>query len=367
MANYFNGALADLYSRGLDISRDNPWALAQSAFPMAQAQRPGITMEDVIGQARDYFSGRQANAIGQDTTVSSAVQDAANQMGSGTIAQGGYANPTVTGYDPAMAGKALGVLGGVPGSPFGLASSLFSGAKALGLAGQSNLADEQGNPAAALYSGAFSKFTGLPSGFIGLTPDAQGFAARAALAENPNLVNDPEFMGNIAFTGLGIGRGGREGETGAMGLGAQAAFDAASQGLSPYGGNPPATPPDSDPYGGNKDDTGLNGPPGATPGQGPGSGVGPGPGESGGPGDTGGFKQGGIVAAKHGMKFHPGFARRKGTEVVPIKAHSGEYVVNKEATDTFKPVLEAMNSAVPADGGKRLETAMTAAKDFFDV
>lgn len=362
----FGGALADLYSRGLDISRDNPWALAQSAFPQAQASRPGITMADLLREAQDYFRGTVKQTQGADAPGADGVAGPTGSAGApgtpGDLSGGlGYSGPNITGYDPTLAGLGISMtLGHAPGLA-GLGA--MAAGKALGLGPNANLTytDENGNlnPAVALYSGISGKF-GLPSGFLGFNNSPEGQMAQQLMAAYPQLANDPEFMGSMSV--------------GAHGLGNPTGPTPSPFGLSPVTPNPfadptPTTPPSpktgigvDEPEGGQG--TPGSSPPGNTDTGAPGGG-GSGAGESGAP-----FKRGGIVTkpTQHGMKFHPGFARKKGTEVVPIKAHEGEFVVNKNATDAFKPVLSAMNDAIPAQGdSKKFAAAMQDAKDFFDV
>ena len=59
---------------------------------------------------------------------------------------------------------------------------------------------------------------------------------------------------------------------------------------------------------------------------------------------------------------HPGSPR--GTDQVPVWAENGEYVVTREGTEKFKPVLDAINSYRPPTG--TIEGAMSQIDDLIN-
>lgn len=151
----------------------------------------------------------------------------------------------ITGYSPALVGLGLSSLGAVPGSPFSLASKGFSLANSAGLTGTQNLTDQFGVPTN--YVGPHS-LTGLIGSLFGWG-QPPGFFQSSPFGDVQGIPTD------------------RSGETGAMGLGAQAAWDAVAAGKSPF-----TDGPQTGPRGINEDQgTGLNGPPGGGGGGGEGN------------------------------------------------------------------------------------------------
>lgn len=370
----FGSALADLQTRGVDFAPEAPWALVRSAFPEAIRQQPGATLDQVMRDARIYLGAEQApppQAPPIPEAPSSAVQAG---MGTGTVAAPGAGPAGITGYDPSLVGLGLTALGSMPGAPagIGLGKAALSLAGKMGIGPASNMVDDQNNPVAALYEGIAGRL-GLPSGFVsGGRP-----GAIAALAANPNFVNDPEFMGFAGpFSEAVSGRDtDRSGETGAMGLGAQAAFDAVGRGDSPYGPTPtqgpvpsfqgrtgigvdegtPGTPPSTDPT-----ESGV------AP-DGPGTGQGPAPGSGatgqGGTGTGTGTGDGGPSGATGDGPYHfGGVVRGQGDQ--SITAKGGEFVMNQTATHAFRPWLDALNTMVPPDPG--LDSLLTQARSHLE-
>lgn len=103
---------------------------------------------------------------------------------------------------------------------------------------------------------------------------------------------------------------------------------------------------------------------GTSGGVGAGGSSGTGPGGTG-VGASGQAYRGGPIADKR----HKGFKRSKGSHVVPIDAHEGEFVVNANATKAAKPALEALNSLIPSNPRNRedLEEIVKRAAKYFDV
>lgn len=371
----FGSALADLQTRGVDFAPEAPWALVRSAFPEAVRQQPGATLDQIMRDARIYLGAEQAPPPAPPPipeAPSSAVQAG---MGSGNAAPPGAGPAGITGYDPGLASLALGALGSVPTAPagFGLGKATLAALTSMGLGPSSNMVDEQGNPVAALYEGIAGRL-GLPSGFVsGGRP-----GAIAALAANPNFVNDPEFMGFAGpFSEAVSGRDtDRSGETGAMGLGAQAAFDAVAAGKSPFTDAPQTTPPAFQGRTGIGVDEGspTGTPPSTDPTEsgvapdGPGTGQGPAPGSGatgqGGTGTgTGTGTDGGPSGATGDGPYHfGGTVRGRGDQ--SITAKGGEFVMNETAANAFRPWLEALNTMVPPDPG--LDALMTRARSHLE-
>jgi hypothetical protein len=139
---------------------------------------------------------------------------------------GGSANPTdtaptpdITGFDANLMGLALSTLASFPGSPFGFANTAVKAGRALGAMPDANLS----------YQGVPVSYEG-PHSLMGLLSSLFGFGRPASFT----AVGPTGELSNVAID--------RSGETGAMGLGAQAAYDAVAAGRSPYDAVP-APPP----------------------------------------------------------------------------------------------------------------------------
>lgn len=400
LAPAFQQALAGLYSRGLDVNA--PEQVVDLAYPRAGSAQLRQGHEQELMRALQMF--RAGQEPGRPDMVTpppywvdeSTMPGGASNTGTGALGDPGSANVTgpnaalgMTGLGVALAGAGFPGLPGVAGQVVSNLGSVMNAGRTLGgnnvLGNQTMTAlDPEGNPinVAALRTGFFdsllASMRGQPTLAFTNNPDLASF-----VAQNPNMVNDPESMnaltaqglkfGNVASEGVGRGLGFTEGGPHpAFGF---AGFNAPSQNPSPYGqtpsiqargdesNSPPAGPPAGPPA---EDDGGMGGV-GSGP-AGPAGGVGnsgsPGEGVGAAGGGPAGLKKGGII-----KDTHKGFARRKGTEVVPIKAHEGEFVVNRDATRAARPQLEALNRMIPDGASKRegLDELVKRAGKFFDV
>src|SRR5262245_54787837 len=107
---------------------------------------------------------RRLGSVGQSGSPGESSVASPDAPGSGTT---GPASPTpsITGFDPSLANLGLGFLGGLPGSPFGMASKAMALAQAIGATPPANLVDQQGNPVQ--YTGP-KGLTGLLASIIGI-------------------------------------------------------------------------------------------------------------------------------------------------------------------------------------------------------
>lgn len=337
--DFFGSALADLYARGMDINRENPWALAASAFPMAQRSQPGITLEQLTSAARGYLQPQPTAAP----------------------------SPQLGGNTPADALQALDGLG-MTSPDVGMSTDTSLGGRAAALAALNDSLSP-----ASLTLNAMGMLAG-PFGPIGAKLAKEAMRAHlkgaidaemgipgvgAPMGQAPGLgIGAPGSLaaGNISVTGVPTGA--VPGSLGSVSIGLDG--PGAAPGPGPGIGSVPGV-------------SGGTGPGGAPGGADAGVGAGSAPGAGDSAGDAGGasgaYKKGGIVtkgksAAKHGEKYHPGFDRAKGTHIVPIKAHEGEFVVNSKATKAARPALEALNHLIPPEG---LDKLMAKGRRFFDV
>lgn len=346
--SFFGGALADLYSRGMDISRENPWALAQSSFPAAAKAQPGITMDQLLGMARDYLHGIQrppAATMRPDFGVdmpSPTLGPESDPAGNAPV--GALSNPgaigQVTGVSGQTMGLGLGTLGSAMGLPGAIAAvpGMMTGptglgmvAPGVGLSGQLagmlpedlTMTTEEGPVPAAMM--------GLPTSSLGLlgalVSMAMGNQGPVAVTASPA----PEDVGPEALT-VANTPAANAGWTDTTGL---TSNDPGQAGIGDSGSTPGGGP-------GGSGTSGGSGPGGA-----------PGPGESGtGTGES--LRRGGITKGKTNKPSK-------------TKVHGQEFVVNAKATDKFRPQLEAMNALIPADNGRGLDQLVEKAKKFFDV
>ena len=326
--SFFGGALADLYARGFDVSRENPWALAQASFPAAAKSRPGITMDYLLTQANDYLKGIPQTpgstlqpTPGTPPPSSLLLDDLSVDMSGapGSAGPGGPGPGQVTGVSGQAIGLGLGALGtaaGVPGMiSFApgigqLGTGFDLSAQLAGLLPENlTVTTEQGLQPAALSH--------TPSSVMGLIGSLIGAAfglndAPTAVTADPAPENvGPEGLSTVGLTGPPPGWTDPAQIT--MGAG-----DAPAGGASPSG---------------------------------------PGPGESGPAGDEGAGGQ----APKRG-----GMTKGSRDKISKTRVHGQEFVMNARATDRFRPALEAMNAVIPADS-KHLAQVMDKAKRFFDV
>jgi len=343
--NIYGTALADMYSRGMSISPNNPWALAQSTFPMAMQTQPGITPEQLISGARNYLTQQPMPTFGPMSTPQESLS-ALDQL------MPGMTGPDVPmSEDTSLGGRiaALNALNdpvGVPGialSAMGLFSGPFGpiGAKVAKSAIKWHLNREIQKEIEAILGKAAEP--DLPmAGNRDVAPTGDPTAPGAPDAPDdgpPGSVSIGDITATDPATGLSMGGLTAGGQATAGDPSGAAAAGAAAAAAAGEGGS-----------------TGV------------GTGEGP-AGESGGVGG-GAYKKGGIVKkpkgkpAQHGQKFHPGFARNKGSHVVPIKAHEGEFVVNSQATKAARPALEALNYMIPPEG---LDKLIGKANKFFDA
>lgn len=197
---------------------------------------------------------------------------------------------------------------------------------------------------------AFSTPQGHPAfGFLGFNPPSQSprGAGQVDTEGDPSSGVGPPGEDDGGMGGVGSGAAGGQGA--GAGIGSNAGISAG--GVSGTAGT------------GTAGGVGVGGP-GGTAGTAGTGGVGGGP--------TGGAEsyRGGPVSRRKGPKdTHKGFARKKGTEIVPIKAHEGEFVVNSAATQAARPQLEALNALIPPPPRNKQDLAaiMDAAKKYFDV
>ena len=324
-SNIYGTALADMYSRGMSFSPNNPWALAQSTFPLAQQTQPGITPEQLISGARNYLTQQPMPTPGPMSTPQESLA-ALDQLMPGMtgpdvpmsddVSFGGRAAALTSLNNPVSpANLTIGLMGTLAG-PFGpLGAKIAREAIKYHLNKTINEEIQQRAPRFDIVDPGKDIAESDPPGLAGLSP----------LAENDPALNDAINAPPGVVT-VGDVTGGPVG-------------DAAAAAAAGEGGN-----------------TGV------------GTGEGP-AGESGGVGG-GAYKKGGIVKkpkgkpTQHGQKFHPGFARNKGSHVVPIKAHEGEFVVNSQATKAARPALEALNYMIPPEG---LDKLIGKANKFFDA
>jgi len=319
--NIYGTALADMYARGMDINPDNPWALAQSTFPLAQRTQPGITPDQLLSGARNYLTQQPMPTPGPMSSPQESLS-ALDQLMPGMTSPDVNMSPDVS-----FAGRSAALSQ--------LSNSLSP---------------------ANLTLDAMGFFAGPVAPILAALRSAMKFDLnRNIVEEGQNITNE----GNLA------------------GVSPMAENDpvlsAVAMGL-PVAGDPSSSPVGAPTGAPGPGIGGVAGTPGGTgPGGAPGGAGAPGPGPSGtgGPaGDVGEFKKGGMVRkpkgkpTQHGQKFHPGFARNKGSHVVPIKAHEGEFVVNSQATKAARPALEALNYMIPPEG---LDKMIGKANKFFDA
>ena len=369
-----------LQGRGFDPS--NPWWLTDTAFPQDSAAKlRGAYGQDLLESARLFLNGQRPAGPGPATQVPSVYQD---DTGSGTDSGVGPANATgqITGFDPTTAMIALKVASAVPGTGMigtiagipGVLSSLasmFGMGQNFGLQGNLTQNTPEGPISVSpTYSGLLSALSNAFNGrsnFVSVDPTTG--QTMPALAETITMgtglgPGHPAF-GNQGFNAQGEGPtgGGGKGYGGYGGL----SGDPNAPGAINFGfaGNRGSETTDAPASG--DDGTGTGPGPGVSGEGGPGS-----AGDAGGAGTAGGVTQyrgGPVSKRKPPSNTHKGFARKKGSEVVPIKAHEGEFVVNKSATQAARPELEALNALVPPPPRNKADLAsmIENAKKYFDV
>lgn len=417
LAPAFSQALMSLQNRGLDVSA--PDQVLDLAYP-----RVGSSAQLRQGHEQELMRALQMFRAGQSPEQPGLITPPPTWQDSDIAgsADSTVGNPTaanqVTGFSPQLAlqGAALGLspapgIPGAIGTIAGLATSSLPGfpnVNPLSLAGVNpngnlTLQTDQGPLSAVLNQGSIqaaarAALAGNPTLTSSLDP-----SLAAAIQANPSLMSDPQFMS--AVLGKDSPLQGQTIGSALFGFNSDISMPPASPhpAFGFAGFNPPG--PEPNPQGGfnvfgdpnpNPTMTGLEGGKTAEGGKtfsdtnlaldvaagtsSPGGPAGPGaPGDAGvaggaAPGGSSGgtstsgsgdaYKKGGVV-----KDTHKGFARRKGSEVVPIKAHEGEFVVNKNASDAARPELEALNRLIPDGSGKRqsLADAVSAASKFFDV
>lgn len=406
LAPNFRAALQNIYGRGLDIGSEAPWQMVDQAFPRAgSAQLRQTHDQDLLDAARMFMSGQAPQKPDMVTPPPTWYDDPSQDGGTG---QGGGVGPggIVGAHGPATSifGSVMGgPLSGAPAAAVAALTAALSGGLTLPGIGKIDMqnpvsrafenafplgrVDSEGkvNPqvpvSPAFFNSAFTTPTAFAEAIANAQMNADAFSeselsvdvpspdpspqgvvnsARAALANDPNNQSVSPFstpQGHPAFGFQG--------------------FNAPSQSPAPYG-DTPSVRGDGGKLGLDTPDPDQNfdfDPAAGTSSSGTGTGTGTGAGVSGGaaPGGSSGgtstsgsgdaFKKGGMV-----HDTHKGFARKKGSHVVPIDAHEGEFVVNQAATKAARPQLEALNSLIPPDAKREdIAALMDKASRFFDV
>lgn len=387
LAPAFQQALQGIYGRGLDVSA--PDSLVDAAFPRSSS----ATL--LQGHTPDLLRGAQMFMGGQAPQRPDMVRPNPlwyEESGSGTDSGVSPANAMgqVTGFDPTTAMIALQAAAAVPGTGMvgtiaGIPGILSSLAQTFGFDPNFGLPSNmtQNTPegpinVSATYTGLINALSNAINGranFVSVDPTTG--QTMPAFSQNEITMGTGLGPGHPAFGGQGFNAMG-EGPTGGGGKGyggyGGLSGDPNAPGAINFGfaqargdeGNPgpPGPPADAAPTGPpGSDDGGMGG---VSSGAAAGSSAGTASGDSSTGGDPGGstYKKGGVV-----KDVHKGFARKKGSEVVPIKAHEGEFVVNKEATKAARPALQALNALIPPPprSGKDLASMIKEAAKYFDV
>lgn len=424
LAPAFRAALQNIYGRGMDISSEAPWQVLDQAFPRAgSAQLRQGHDADLMDAARMFMSGQtpQKPEMRERAPLwSDDPSESSGGVAGGTDAMSpSSAIGAVSGYT----GPATSIFGSVMGGPFsGIPSAGLAGLTALasGRAGVPGFSLDISNPISRGLESAFplsqkgsegkmeSAVPVSPSFFnTAFTTPANLQAAIVGAINQGNTVSDNALEGGITPSqaqadaissalqalaqglptvspGMGMNSGTAPGQASQHGsesfamnaLGPSLRGFSETSNLSEGGKlgeggrlSTPAVDPDV-----NFDfDPSTNAPPADDGTSGPAGPAGSGPAGGGAPGGTSGgtstsgsgdaFKKGGVV-----RDTHKGFARKKGSHVVPIDAHEDEFVVNANASRAARPQLEALNSLIPGDA-KREDIAdlVKRAAKYFDV
>lgn len=375
LAPAYQQALQSIYGRGLDVSA--PDSLVDAAFPRATSARllQGHS-SDLMRGAEMFRSGQAPNRPDMVVPGSTWMEDGEGGTDSGVSPANAVGQ--ITGFDPTTAMIALqvasavpgtgpvGTIAGIPGALSGLASMLGV-SPTFGLSGNMTQNTSEGPVSVApTYSGLMSALANAFSGKSNFAAVDPSTGQMTTAAPQPGItMGIPGTPGHPAFGHQGFNAPSQTpNPDGNINITGAPRGDNA-----PTGGPPgPPGPPGVGPPG--LDDGGMGGVP-----SGPAGPSGPGPGDPsgtgpGGPASSSDMKKGGVVSGRKSPKdTHKGFARKKGTEVVPINAHQGEFVVNKNATNAARPELEALNRLIPDGSNKRaaLEDLVRNAAKYFDV
>lgn len=331
-STFFPSAIADMYSRGIDVSRDNPWAIAASAFPAAQAVNPGITMEELVTQVKNYFTPQPAPKSTPRPPAVPVLID-----------------------DPTLALQALEGLSPGEAGPVGMSDDTSLGGRAaLATALESNT-----HPATIAL--------GLMAALAGPLGPVVSAGKKAMMMHNLAEIDAAMGVGPPGSPGPTGGPPGTAGPPGSPAPGTNVTIDAVPVGAVPGNlgqvsttpsGEAPAPGPGIGDVSGVPGGTGPGGAPGAA---GPGSEGAPADGGAGASGPSGegessgsDFRRGGVVKDRQ---------RRKGGKE-RINAHQGEFVVNRAASKAFRPELEALNALIPPEA---LDSLVEKGRKFFDA